>query len=325
MSASVSDWLRNGTLRITVPAAPAAPALSWAENSPSGNISSARAAVSRARSASRDPIAIGTPVRASRSERPKPSAPEAPITATGSRLFAGTRGEYRLRKMTSPGDAEPSPRPLLAPNGGLPASVSIREVGPRDGFQNEPETIPTAEKVELIEALARTGLPRIEVTAFVRADVIPQLADAEEVLDLRGDPQRRQRVGPDPQRARAGARAGAPRAGPDRRGERVPVRLGDPQPAQRQPLGGGVAGAGPGRARRRPRRRPALRGGDLDRLRLPLRGPRAPERVLEIAARATRGGRRGGRLRGHHRNGQPGAGRGLLQDRAGAARTGRSS
>ena len=60
--------------------------------------------------------------------------------------------------------------------------MSIREVGPRDGFQNEPETIPTAEKVELIEALARTGLPRIEVTAFVRADVIPQLADAEEVL-----------------------------------------------------------------------------------------------------------------------------------------------
>jgi hydroxymethylglutaryl-CoA lyase len=61
-------------------------------------------------------------------------------------------------------------------------SVLIREVGPRDGFQNEPETIPTERKVELIDALARTGLPRIEVTSFVRPDVIPQLADAAELL-----------------------------------------------------------------------------------------------------------------------------------------------
>jgi hydroxymethylglutaryl-CoA lyase len=64
-----------------------------------------------------------------------------------------------------------------------PRSVRIREVGPRDGFQNEPETIPTDEKVRLIDALARTGLKRLEVTSFVRADVIPQLADAEDVLD----------------------------------------------------------------------------------------------------------------------------------------------
>jgi hydroxymethylglutaryl-CoA lyase len=61
-------------------------------------------------------------------------------------------------------------------------AVQIREVGPRDGFQNEPETIPTAQKVELIDALARTGLRRIEVTSFVRGDVIPQLADAAQVL-----------------------------------------------------------------------------------------------------------------------------------------------
>jgi len=65
---------------------------------------------------------------------------------------------------------------------GLPTSVAIREVGPRDGFQNEPETIATDDKVRLIEELARTGLRRLEVTSFVRADVIPQLADAEEVL-----------------------------------------------------------------------------------------------------------------------------------------------
>jgi hydroxymethylglutaryl-CoA lyase len=61
-------------------------------------------------------------------------------------------------------------------------AVRIREVGPRDGFQNEPEIIPTARKIELIDALARTGLSRLEVTSFVRADVIPQLSDAREVL-----------------------------------------------------------------------------------------------------------------------------------------------
>src|SRR5436305_9816814 len=61
-------------------------------------------------------------------------------------------------------------------------SVAIREVGPRDGFQNEPEVIGTDEKVRLIDMLARTGLPRLEATSFVRPDVIPQLADAGEVL-----------------------------------------------------------------------------------------------------------------------------------------------
>jgi hydroxymethylglutaryl-CoA lyase len=64
----------------------------------------------------------------------------------------------------------------------LPQSVRIREVGPRDGFQNEPEVIATDDKVRLIDALMRTGLRRIEATSFVRPDVIPQLADAEEVL-----------------------------------------------------------------------------------------------------------------------------------------------
>ncbi|MGA2321940.1 MAG: hydroxymethylglutaryl-CoA lyase [Solirubrobacteraceae bacterium] len=64
----------------------------------------------------------------------------------------------------------------------LPRTVSVREVGPRDGFQNEPEIIPTERKIELIDALARTGCKRLEVTSFVRAEVIPQLADAAEVL-----------------------------------------------------------------------------------------------------------------------------------------------
>ncbi len=64
----------------------------------------------------------------------------------------------------------------------LPQSVRIREVGPRDGFQNEPEVIETADKVRLIGMLTDSGLGRIELTSFVRPDVIPQLADATEVL-----------------------------------------------------------------------------------------------------------------------------------------------
>jgi hydroxymethylglutaryl-CoA lyase len=65
----------------------------------------------------------------------------------------------------------------------FPRRVRIREVGPRDGFQNEPEVIPTADKVRLIELLGASGIGRIEVTSFVRPDVIPQLADAEQVLE----------------------------------------------------------------------------------------------------------------------------------------------
>ena len=65
----------------------------------------------------------------------------------------------------------------------IPKAVRIREVGPRDGFQNEPETIATDDKVRLVEMLARTGVKRLEVTSFVRADIVPQLADGREVLE----------------------------------------------------------------------------------------------------------------------------------------------
>ncbi|MCW2759210.1 MAG: hydroxymethylglutaryl-CoA lyase [Nocardioidaceae bacterium] len=60
--------------------------------------------------------------------------------------------------------------------------VHVREVGPRDGFQNEPETISTPDKIALINALGRAGFTRIEVASFVRPDVIPQLSDGVEVL-----------------------------------------------------------------------------------------------------------------------------------------------
>jgi hydroxymethylglutaryl-CoA lyase len=79
-------------------------------------------------------------------------------------------------------EADSAGVPESARAGGLPLHARIREVGPRDGFQNEPEVIPTQTKVKLIDALARTGLRRLEITSFVRPDVIPQLADAAEVL-----------------------------------------------------------------------------------------------------------------------------------------------
>lgn len=64
----------------------------------------------------------------------------------------------------------------------LPASVRIVEVGPRDGLQNEPAIVPSADKIELIERLATAGLPAIETTSFVSPRWIPQLADAAEVF-----------------------------------------------------------------------------------------------------------------------------------------------
>jgi hydroxymethylglutaryl-CoA lyase len=63
---------------------------------------------------------------------------------------------------------------------GLPAAVSIREVGPRDGLQNE-DPVPTAAKIRLLDALSRTGVKRIEAVSFVHPKAIPQMADASEV------------------------------------------------------------------------------------------------------------------------------------------------
>jgi hydroxymethylglutaryl-CoA lyase len=62
-----------------------------------------------------------------------------------------------------------------------PARVDIREVGPRDGLQNE-KAVPVAARVRLIDALSATGLRAIEAASFVRADAIPPMAGAEEVM-----------------------------------------------------------------------------------------------------------------------------------------------
>ncbi len=66
----------------------------------------------------------------------------------------------------------------------LPAQVSIYEVSPRDGLQNEAVTVPTTRKVRLIESLVAAGLRRVEITSFVSPKWVPQLADGEEVTSL---------------------------------------------------------------------------------------------------------------------------------------------
>ena len=63
----------------------------------------------------------------------------------------------------------------------LPARVTVVEVGPRDGLQNEAATIPTATKIAFVDALADAGLPVIEIAAFVNPARVPQMGDAAEV------------------------------------------------------------------------------------------------------------------------------------------------
>jgi hydroxymethylglutaryl-CoA lyase len=74
----------------------------------------------------------------------------------------------------------PRPQPVVDPS--LPTRVRVYEVGPRDGLQAEPEILPPAAKAEFCRRLLQTGLGAIELTSFVPARWIPQLADAEEVV-----------------------------------------------------------------------------------------------------------------------------------------------
>src|SRR5215208_4159746 len=64
----------------------------------------------------------------------------------------------------------------------LPQRVTLCEVGTRDGFQIEPDFIPTDQKIEVVDLLSAAGVPRIEVTSFVSPKAIPQLRDAEAVM-----------------------------------------------------------------------------------------------------------------------------------------------
>ncbi len=76
--------------------------------------------------------------------------------------------------------------PQVEPAVGLPERVTIYEVGPRDGLQNEQTAVPAEVKVEFIRRLAAAGLPMIETTSFVPAAWVPQLGDAAEVLTALG-------------------------------------------------------------------------------------------------------------------------------------------
>jgi hydroxymethylglutaryl-CoA lyase len=67
---------------------------------------------------------------------------------------------------------------------GLPDRVTVYEVGPRDGLQNESRVVPVEDKARFIVALAAAGLRVVEATSFVRPEWVPQLADAEQLVDL---------------------------------------------------------------------------------------------------------------------------------------------
>lgn len=72
----------------------------------------------------------------------------------------------------------------------LPSSVTIREVGPRDGIQSERVAVSTEDKIRLINALSKTGLKKIEAVSFVSPKAIPQMADAREVWEgIERDPE----------------------------------------------------------------------------------------------------------------------------------------
>ncbi len=75
-----------------------------------------------------------------------------------------------------------SPLPMVVPEPGLPERVTIYEVGPRDGLQNEKAIVPTGTKVAFVRRLLDAGLPVVEATSFVHPRWVPQLADAAELM-----------------------------------------------------------------------------------------------------------------------------------------------
>ena len=77
--------------------------------------------------------------------------------------------------------------PQLVPEPGLAKQVTIYEVGPRDGLQNEKAIVPLDVKVEFVERLVAAGLPIVEATSFVHPKWVPQLADAAELMERLGD------------------------------------------------------------------------------------------------------------------------------------------
>lgn len=77
--------------------------------------------------------------------------------------------------------------PMVVRAAGMPERVTIYEVGPRDGLQNEKALVPTGVKAEFVQRLLRAGLPIVEATSFVHPKWVPQLADAAELMGLLGE------------------------------------------------------------------------------------------------------------------------------------------
>ena len=188
----------------------------------------------------------------------------------------------------------------------LPARVTICEVGTRDGFQIEPEFIPTDLKIEVVDLLSEAGVPRIEVTSFVHPKAVPQLRDAEMVMA-----KIRRRAGtqyaalvPNDKGAVRAVDAGVDAihtvlsASESHNLANVNMTIAESLEKLRAVLQ--VA------ARARDRRE--LR--HLHVLRLPLRGRGAGEPAGVHRGPAGRHGRAGLRPRRHHRHGQPAPGRG---------------
>ncbi|QCW49247.1 hydroxymethylglutaryl-CoA lyase [Nocardioides dongxiaopingii] len=82
------------------------------------------------------------------------------------------------------------PLPIVVPEPGLPAAVTIYEVGPRDGLQNEKALVPVEVKEEFVRRLLAAGLPVVEATSFVHPRWVPQLADAAGLMARLGEPGR---------------------------------------------------------------------------------------------------------------------------------------
>lgn len=72
--------------------------------------------------------------------------------------------------------------PMEQPSVDMPDSLTIYEVGPRDGLQNESDSIPTGTKLEFVQRLLRSGLDTVELASFVSPSWVPQLADAEQLI-----------------------------------------------------------------------------------------------------------------------------------------------
>lgn len=84
--------------------------------------------------------------------------------------------------------------PMVVPEPGLPERVTIYEVGPRDGLQNESALVPTEVKAQFVRRLVAAGLPIVEATSFVHPRWVPQLADAEQLMETLGEEGRRHPV-----------------------------------------------------------------------------------------------------------------------------------